>query len=139
MFVGHTQHAAGPGGGIVKRPHNTGLGQGVVVLNEKKIHHEPDGVAWGEMFSGGFIGKLGEFADEFLEHRAHLIVADGGGVEINVGKLFGNEIQQAGLGKFINLGVKLETFKNVPHGGRERLEIRAQIFADVILIAHELF
>jgi hypothetical protein len=35
--------------------------------------------------------------------------------------------------------VELETFKNVAHGGRERLQIGPQIFADVILVAHELF
>ncbi len=91
------------------------------------------------MFPGCFIGKLGKFADEFLEHRAHLVVADNFGMQVNVGEFLGDQIQQAGLGELVNLGVELETFKNIAHGGRERLEIRAQVFADVILVAHELF
>jgi hypothetical protein len=79
MFAGHAQHSASAGGRIVERPHDARLGQGVVVLNEKEIHHEPDGVAWGEVFPGGFVGKLGEFADEFLEHRAHLALLTASG------------------------------------------------------------
>ena len=91
------------------------------------------------MFPGGLVGKLGEFADEFFEHRAHLRVADDFGVQVNVGEFLGDEIQQAGFGEFINLGVKLEALKDVTHGGGKCLEIRAQIFTDVVLITHELF
>jgi hypothetical protein len=79
------------------RTHDAGLGQGVVVLNEKEIHHEPDGVAGGEVFPGGLVGNFGELADEFLEHRAHLVIADDIGMEVNVGKLFRDEVEQAGL------------------------------------------
>ena len=138
VLAGHAQHAARAGRGIVEGSHDAGLGQGVVVLDEEEIDHEPDDVARGEVFPGGFVGKFGELADQFLEHRAHLGIADGGGVEVDVGELFRDEIEQAGLGQPVDLGVKLEALENVAHGGRERLHVGAQVFADVVLVAHEL-
>ena len=90
------------------------------------------------MFAGGLVGKFGEFADKFLEDRAHLGVAYGLGVEVDGGEFFGDEVEQPGFGEAVNLGVKLETRKDVAHGGRESLQISAKIFGDVILVAHEL-
>ena len=42
------------------------------------------------------------------------------------------------LGEAINLGVEFEPLKDVAHGGRESLQVSAEVFADVILVAHEL-
>jgi len=133
------QHAAGAGGGIVDGAHHAGFCEGVVVLDEEEIHHEPDGVARGEVLPGGLIGKLGELADQLLEDCAHLRIADDLRMEVDVGELFGDEVEQAGLGELLDLGVELEALEDVAHGGRERLQIGAEVFADVILVAHELF
>ena len=127
-----------PAVGIVERADNAGLGQGVVVLDEEQIDHQPNDFTRREMLSGGFIGKLGELADEFLEHRAHLGIADDVGVEVDVGELLGDEVEQPGFGQPVNLRVKVEALENVAHGGRERLHIRAEVFADVVLVAHQL-
>ncbi len=138
MFARHAQHAAGAGSRIVDGTHHARLGQGFVVLDEEEIDHEPDDFARGEVFAGGLVGEFGELADEFLEHRAHLGIADDVGMEINIGELLGNEIEQSCFGEAINLGVELEALKDVAHGGRKCLHVSAKVFGDMILIAHEL-
>ena len=97
VLAGDAQHAAGAGGGIVEAAHHAGLREGIVVLDEEEIHHEPDDLARGEVLPGGLIGKLGELADEFLEDRAHLRIADRGWVQVDVGELFCDEIEQPDL------------------------------------------
>jgi hypothetical protein len=132
------QHAAGAGGGVVEAAHHAGLGQGVVVLDEEEVDHQPDDLARGEVLAGGLVGKLGELADELLEDRAHLGVADDLGVQVDVGELLGDEVEQAGLGQLVDLGVELEALEDVAHGGREPLHVGAEVLADVVLVAHEL-
>ena len=60
-------------------------------------------------------------------------------MEVDVGEFFRDHIEQPGLGQLVDLGVKLEVLEDVAHFGRERLHVGAQVFADMILIAHELF
>ena len=138
MLAGDAQHAAGAGGGVVDRADHAGLGQGFVVLDEEQVDHQPDDFARGEVLAGGLVGELGELADEFLEHGAHLGVADGVGVQVDVGELLGDQVEQAGLGQAVDLGVEIEALEDVAHGGREGLHVGAQVFADVVLVAHEL-
>ncbi len=99
---------------------------------------EADDFARGEVLAGGLVGQLGELANEFLEDGAHLGVAHGVGVEIDGREFLGDEVEQAGLPQAVELGVKLEVDANIADGGREGLEVGAQVFADVVLIAHQL-
>jgi len=46
---------------------------------------------------GGLVGQLGELAEEFPEDRAHRGVIDGLGVEVDVGELLGDEVEQSRL------------------------------------------
>ena len=69
------------------------------------------------MLSGGFVRQFGELADQFLKHRTHLRITDRVGVQVDVGELFGDEIQQPGLGEFVDLGVELEALEDVAHAG----------------------
>ena len=69
---------------------------------------------------------------------AHLGVADDLGVQVDVGELLGHQVEQAGLGQPVDLGVELEALEDVAHGGRERLHVGEQVFADVVLVAHQL-
>ena len=120
------------------RAHDAGLGQRLVVFDEEQIDHQPDDLARREVLPGGLVRQFGKLADQFLEDRAHLGIADGIGMEVDVGELLGDEVEQAGLGQLVDLGVKLEALENVAHGRRERLHVGAQVFADVVLVAHEL-
>ena len=139
IFCFHASCSPAVAEAIVEGADHAGLGEGFVVLDEEEIDHEPDDLARGEVFAGGLVGELGELADEFLEHGAHLGIADGVGVEVDGGKLFGDEVEEAGLGQAVDLGVEIEALKDVTHGGREGVHVGAQVFADVVLVAHELF
>ena len=88
VFIGHAEHAAGAGGGVVQGAHHAGLGQGFVVFNEQQVDHQANHFAGGEMLAGGFIGQLGKLADQLFKHRAHFGVAHGVGVQVNGGEFF---------------------------------------------------
>ncbi len=138
VLLGHAQHAAGAGRRVVEGAHHAGLGQGVVVLDEQQVDHQPDDFARGEVLPGRLVRELGELADQLLEHRAHLRVADDVRVQVDVGELLGDQVQQSGLGQPVDLGVELEALEDVAHRGRERLDVGAQVLADVVLVAHQL-
>ncbi|OQB95809.1 MAG: hypothetical protein BWX86_01072 [Verrucomicrobia bacterium ADurb.Bin122] len=89
------------------------------------------------MLAGGLVGELGELADELLEDAAHLGVGDGVGVEVDGGELLGHEVEQAGLGEAVDLGVKFEALEDVAHGGGKAVEVGAEVFGDVVLVADD--
>lgn len=91
------------------------------------------------MLPGGFVRQFGKLADEFLEDEPHLRMADGFGMQIDVREFLGDEIQQPGLGEPVNLVVEVERFKDITHGRGKGLQIRKEIFLDVVLIPHQLF
>jgi hypothetical protein len=66
------------------------------------------------MFPGGFVGEFGEFTDQFLKHGPHLGITDLIRVEIDVGELFCDQVQQTRLVEPIDLDVKLKTFEDIP-------------------------
>ncbi len=138
MLAADRQHAAGARGRVVDRPHHAGFGQRLVVLDEEQVDHQPDGIARREVLSGGLVGKFGELADQFLEHGAHLGVADDLGVQVDVGELLGHQVEQLGLGQPVDLGVEVEALEDVAHGGRKRLNVGEEVFPDVVLVAHQL-
>jgi hypothetical protein len=42
-------------------------------------------------------------------------------VQIDVGELLGDQVQQAGLGQAVDLNMKVESLEDVANGRRERL------------------
>jgi hypothetical protein len=44
-------------------------------------------------------------------------------VQVDVGELLGDQIQQPGLGEPVDLGVELERLEDVPDGRGERLDV----------------
>jgi hypothetical protein len=139
VFPGDGEHAAGAGSGVVEGTDDAGLGEGFVVLNEDQVDHQANDFARGEVFPGGFVGEFGEFADQFFKDRPHLSIADGRRVKIDVGELFGDEVEEARFGELVDLGVELKALEDIADGRREGLNVRAEVFADVVLVAHELF
>ena len=59
------------------------------------------------------------------------------GVKVDAGELLGYLVEQAALGKPVNLGVEVEPLEDVADGGRERLDVAVEVLLDVVLIAHE--
>jgi hypothetical protein len=90
------------------------------------------------VLSGGLVRQLGELADQLLEHRAHLRVAHHLGVQVDVRELLGHQVEQPGLVEPVDLRVEVEALEDVAHRRRERLDVLAQVLADVVLVAHQL-
>jgi hypothetical protein len=64
-------------------------------------------------------------------------VRDGVGVEIDPGEFLRHEVEEISLRQSIDLRVKIEALEDVAHGGSERLDVGAQVLADIVLIAHQ--
>jgi hypothetical protein len=111
VFARHTQHAAGAGGGIIDGADHAGLGQGPSSSMKRRLTLRRMTSRGVKCSPGRFVRQLGEFANEFLEHGAHLRVASDPGMEVDVGELLGDEVEQPGLVEPVDLGVELERSK----------------------------
>jgi hypothetical protein len=60
-------------------------------------------------------------------------------MEVDGGELLGHQIEQSGLRQAVDLHVKIEVLEDVAHRGRERLDVGAQVLADVVLVADDGF
>ncbi len=109
------QHAACPRSRVVDGAHDAGFGQHVVILDEEEVDHEADDFARREVLSGRFVRKLRELADQLLEDVAHFRVADLAGMEVDVGELLGDLIEQLRFRQPLNLSVEIEPLENVAH------------------------
>lgn len=102
VFTGHAEHAAGAGGGVVDGAHNAGFAQDVVVLNKDEVDHEADDFTRREVFTSSFIANFSEFANELFKYQAHLHVAHALRVQINLGKLFCDLVEQSSFGQALD-------------------------------------
>jgi hypothetical protein len=68
------------------------------------------------MFTGCFVRQFGELADQFLEGKRHLAVADNIGVQIDPSKLLSDLIKQIALSKLLNLCSELKSLENIASG-----------------------
>ena len=85
MLAGDAQHAAGPGGGVVdaSAPHRASISASSSSMKSRftMSRMTSRGV---KCSPGRLVGQLGELADEFLEHRTHLRIADRVRVQVDV-------------------------------------------------------
>jgi len=139
MFTSHTQHAARACRGVVQAAHHAGFGQRLIIFNEQQVDHQADDLTRGEVFTRRFIGQLGKLANQLFKNGTHFGVVDPVGVQVDGGELLGDHVQQAGLGQLVDLGVELEALEDVAHRRAEGLQVGTQVFADVVLVTHELF
>jgi hypothetical protein len=58
-------------------------------------------------------------------------------MEIDGRELLGDEVEEPCLGEPVDLGVEIEALEDVAHGGREGLQISAQVLGDAVLPAHQ--
>ena len=125
VLVRDRQHAARAGRRIVDRAHDAGLGQHLVILDEEQIDHEADDLARREVLAGRLVGEFGELADQLLEDEAHLGVVDDVGVEIDVGELLRDQIEQVRLGEPVDLDGEVEALEDVADVGGKGLHVGA--------------
>ena len=133
------EHAAGAAGAVVEQ-----VGAGLDLVGhgqEHEIRHEPDGVAGRPVLAGLFVVLLVEAADQFLEHRAHRVVVEGGQVadriraevDVLVEELLDELAQRVGLGEAGNLVAKLEVVQDVLHVRREAVEVGLEVVLELLL------
>jgi hypothetical protein len=59
-------------------------------------------------------------------------------MEVDVAKLFGDEIEQVGFGKSVNLGLEVKAFEDITNGIGKVLDVGNEILTDMVRVAHEL-
>ena len=91
------------------------------------------------MLAGRLVREFGELADQLLEDRAHLSVADDFGVQVDVGELLGDQVEQAGLRRAGRSAAwKSKRSKMSRTAGENAVDVGDQVLPDVILVAHQL-
>ena len=125
------EHAARPARGVEQRAHDAGGPQGVVVLDEQEVDHQPDDLARREVLAGGLVGCLREAADQLLVEVAHLGVADRVGVEVDLGHLGDHEVEQLRAVEPADLGVEVELLDDLAGVGVEGRDPGAQVAGDL--------
>ena len=131
MLFGDRQHSAGASGGVVDRSDDAGLSQGLVVLGEQQVHHQPDRVPRGEVLTSGLVRGLGELSDQVLEEVPHVGVGDRLWVEVDLGELGHDQVQPPLLVQGGDLVVELEPFEHVDVG-REPVGVLDQVGAEPV-------
>ena len=96
----------------------------------------PDDFTRGEVLPGGLVADFGELADQLFEHQP-ICVADGLGVQVDLGELFGDHlVEQAGLGQPLDLGVEFKCSNS--HARRARtLHVAEQVLRNVVPVAEQ--
>lgn len=113
MFVRHRKHPSSSGSRIVQCADNARFCQCIIIFDKQQVDHQPNDFAWREMFPSRFVGDFRKFAYQLLKDGSHLFVTDGFRVQIDIGKFFGNQIQQICFGESFYLSVKIKSFKDI--------------------------
>jgi hypothetical protein len=134
-LLGDGQHAAGAAGAVVEQV-TTGF-ELVLYRQQDKVRHQPHGVAWRPVLARFLVVLLIEFADEFLEHRAHRVVVDAGWREVDLGvdELADERAKCVGLRECRELVAKCEIVEDVLNVGREPVEVVSEVGKELLLAA----
>jgi hypothetical protein len=107
------------------------------ILGKDEVDHEPDHLARREVLAGRLIGQFGKLANQFLEDRAHVGIADPVRVKVDLAELLGDEVEQVGIGKSVDLRFQLEAGEDVFDVGRKAVKVSRKVHRDVILVAND--
>ncbi len=75
VFLGHGEHTAGAGGGVIDGAGDAG-GVDVFVLGVEQVGHQADYLARSKVVPRFLVGLFVKFADQLLEHIAHVVVTN---------------------------------------------------------------
>ena len=138
ITIGHREHATGAGGGVVEGAHDTRLAEQVVVLQEQQIHHQADHLARGEILAGGFVGLLGEAADQLLVDGAHHQIGDRFGMKIDLREALQHPVEQIGPFEADDMFLELELLEGLAGLGAEAVDVTAQAAGDLRGVGQQL-
>jgi len=134
-LLGDGQHAAGAAGAVVEQ-----VGPGfelVLDRQQDEVRHQPHGIARRPMLARFLVVLLIEFADQLLEHRAHGVVVDTGGREVDLGvdELADERAESVGLRERRELVAEFEVVEDVLNVGREPVEVIHEVGKQLLLAA----
>ena len=113
MVLSNRQHAARPAGGVTQRLDDSWLGQDVLVIDEEKVHHEPDDLTRGEVLTCRLVRQFGEPADELLVEVAHLEVRHDIRMQVDIGELPDHLVEQVAPAQSFDLDAEVELLDDV--------------------------
>lgn len=134
----HGEHAAGAAGAVVKQ-----IGAGVDLIchrQEDQLRHQLHGVTGRPVLAGLFVVLLVEAAHQFLKQRAHGVVVEAAGAEIDVWReeLADQGAERIGFREPWDLVAELEILEDVLHIGREAIEVGLEVGLELLLAGARL-
>ena len=97
-----------------------------------------DDLARREMVARGLVGQLVETPDEVLEDESHLLVRHRARVQVDVGELRDDEVEDVRLPHPFDLVIELEEVENFAHVAREAIDVAVEMRLDAVGVALEL-
>ncbi len=137
VFPRHGEHPASACRRVIQGADNTTLGQRRIIFGEQQLHHEVNHFTGREVFSGRLVGHFRKAPEEFLEQQAHLVVAEGVGMQVEAGEFLGDEIQQPRLVQPLDGRGEIEAGKDVLHVPRKCPHVCLQVIAQIVRIAEQ--
>ncbi len=117
VLLGKGEHAAGAGGGVVKRTDDVFLVQDGVLLGEEKVDQQSDRVARRVVVTGGLVRGLVELADDVLERVPHVGVGHYIGVQVDGRERLHDLAQETSLLQRDDLLFEVEVLEHIDIGG----------------------
>ena len=138
IFFREGEHAARSRCRVVHRAyHCRAGGEHFIVFNKQQVHHKADNFTRCKVFPGCLVGEFGKLSDEFFKDKAHLVIVHPVRVQVYLGKLFRNQIEQAVFMQAFHMGIKVKAFKNISGVGRKTLNIGVEVLANMVLVANQ--
>ncbi|BBF66585.1 hypothetical protein AFERRID_28030 [Acidithiobacillus ferridurans] len=132
MLRRHRKHPAGACRRVVQGADDATPGQRRVIFRKQEFHHQVNDFPRRKVLSGRFVGHLRETPQEFLEQQAHLVIAEGVGMQVEAGEFLGDEIQQPRLVQPLDGGGKIEAGEDVLHVRGKGPHIGLQVIAQIV-------
>ncbi len=127
VVLGNGQHAPGATRRVEDGSDDARLGEHVGVLGEQQVDHQSNDFAGSEVLTRRLVGELGEPTDELLVEVAHLEVRHLVWVEIDLGELGHDQVEQVGPVEPGDLGVEVELVEDVSGPGRESRDVGPEV------------
>ena len=134
-FLRDCQHPARTAGAVVKQ-----VGASLDLILDRQEHevcHQANGVSRRPVFARFLVVLFIELADQFLKDRAHRMVVDAGGGQIDLGveKLVYQRTERVGFRERCELVAEFEVVENVLNVGREPVQIVLKVGEELLLAA----
>lgn len=132
------EHAARSAAGVGDGADDVVFGEGLFVLSQEEIHHEPDDFARREVFAGIFVEGFVELPDQLFEDVAHLMVRDLVRMQIDGLEPLGHLEQEPGLVELLDRVVEIELLQYLFHVRGEAVDVVSEIGGEIRRIGQQL-